>query len=35
VERYSKMITEDIFRFIEGKRPLNLLNPAAWRGNGE
>lgn len=33
VERHSQMITEDIFRFLEGKRPLNLLNPEAWRRN--
>ncbi len=34
VVRYSTMITSDILRFLEGKRPLNLLNPEAWRGNG-
>jgi D-3-phosphoglycerate dehydrogenase / 2-oxoglutarate reductase len=34
IVRYSAMITADILRFLDGKRPLNLLNPEAWRGNG-
>lgn len=33
VERYSRIMTEEIERFIQGKRPQNLLNPEAWRGN--
>jgi len=28
--RYSRMIAEDIERFIRGERPKNLLNPQAW-----
>jgi phosphoglycerate dehydrogenase-like enzyme len=28
--RYSSMITRDIFRFLEGQKPINLLNPEAW-----
>jgi D-3-phosphoglycerate dehydrogenase / 2-oxoglutarate reductase len=31
ITRYSGMITEDIFRFLEGQRPLNLLNSEVWR----
>ena len=31
VERYSRTMTEDIERFLEGKRPQNLINPQAWR----
>ncbi|MBN1189265.1 MAG: hypothetical protein JXA46_05880 [Dehalococcoidales bacterium] len=34
IVRYSGMITADIMRFLEGTRPVNLLNPEAWRGNG-
>jgi len=31
VERHSKMMTDDIRRFIAGERPVNLVNPAAWK----
>ena len=30
IERYSRIITEEIERFIEGKRPQNLVNPQVW-----
>ncbi len=33
LERYSRILTEEIERFLEGKRPQNLINPQAWRGN--
>ncbi len=33
VKRYSRMMVEDIERFIDGKRPKNLVNPEAWGGN--
>ncbi len=33
VERYSRIMCQEIERFIEGKRPQNLVNPEAWRGN--
>jgi D-3-phosphoglycerate dehydrogenase len=33
VKRYSQMMAEDIERFIDGKRPKNLVNPEAWREN--
>ena len=33
VERYSKSMTEEIERFIEGNRPKNLVNPKAWKEN--
>jgi D-3-phosphoglycerate dehydrogenase len=33
VERYSQMMADDIERFIGGKRPKNLVNPEAWKGN--
>jgi phosphoglycerate dehydrogenase-like enzyme len=33
VERYSQMMVEDIERFIDGKRPRNLVNPEAWKEN--
>jgi D-3-phosphoglycerate dehydrogenase len=32
VERQSKMIVEDLFRFLDGEKPLHLLNPEAYRG---
>jgi D-3-phosphoglycerate dehydrogenase len=34
ITRYSQMITGDILRFLDGRKPLNLINPEAWRGNG-
>lgn len=30
IGRYSKMMTDDILRFLDGERPLNLANPAVW-----
>ncbi len=30
VERHSRMIADDIERFLRGERPKNLLNPQAW-----
>jgi D-3-phosphoglycerate dehydrogenase len=33
VKRYSQMMTEDIERFISGKRPKNLVNPEVWKEN--
>ena len=35
VERYSRMMVEDIERFINGKRPKNLVNPEVWKENGD
>jgi len=31
VTRYSRMMVEDIIRFLDGKRPKNLVNPEAWQ----
>ena len=30
IDRYSKMIADDVLRFMGGKRPVNLINPAVW-----
>jgi D-3-phosphoglycerate dehydrogenase len=30
IDRHSKMITDDIIRFLDGRRPVNLVNPGAW-----
>ena len=30
IERHSRMITDDVERFLNGERPLNLLNPELW-----
>ena len=30
IERYSKMMTDDILRFLDGERPLNLVNLDVW-----
>lgn len=30
VERHSRMIVDDILRFVNGQRPVNLVNPDAW-----
>ena len=30
IERYSRMMIDDILRFIDGERPLNLVNPDVW-----
>ncbi len=34
VTRYSMTMVEDIERFLDGKRPRNLVNPEAWKGDG-
>jgi D-3-phosphoglycerate dehydrogenase len=33
IARYSRMIADDILRFLDGQRPLNLLNPEVWRSH--
>lgn len=33
VKRYSRMIVDDVERFLDGRRPLNLVNPQAWKKN--
>ena len=30
IERYSMMMASDIVRFLDGVRPVNLVNPAVW-----
>ena len=30
IERHSEMMASDIVRFLDGKRPVNLANPAVW-----
>ena len=30
VERHSRMMADDILRFLDGDRPVNLVNPAVW-----
>ena len=34
IERHSKMMADDIRRFVSGERPANLVNPEAWRTRG-
>ena len=34
VERHSEMMAGDILRFVEGRRPVNLVNPEAWDARG-
>jgi phosphoglycerate dehydrogenase-like enzyme len=31
IDRHSSMVVEDIQRFVAGKRPKRLANPAVWR----
>ncbi|MCR4392996.1 MAG: hypothetical protein NUV31_01340 [Dehalococcoidales bacterium] len=31
IARYSQMITRDILRFLDGLKPVNLINPEVWR----
>ncbi|MBI4233690.1 MAG: 3-phosphoglycerate dehydrogenase [Chloroflexi bacterium] len=31
VERYSRMVAEDLLRFLDGKRPRHIANPEVWR----
>jgi len=33
VKRYSEIMAQEIERFVEGKRPQNLVNSQAWREN--
>ena len=30
IQRHSRMMTDDILRFVKGCRPKNLVDPAAW-----
>jgi D-3-phosphoglycerate dehydrogenase len=30
IERHSEMMTDDILRFLDSHRPLNLVNPEVW-----
>jgi phosphoglycerate dehydrogenase-like enzyme len=30
VDRHSRMMTEDILRFLEGVRPIRMVNPEVW-----
>ena len=30
VERHSRMMADDVLRFVKGQRPVNLVNPDAW-----
>ena len=34
IERHSEMMTDDILRFLDGHRPLNLVNPEVWNRVG-
>ena len=34
VRRHSRMVADDMLRFIRGERPLNLVNPDAWGKHG-
>ena len=34
IARHSQMMTEALESFQEGKRPSNLVNPEAWKGDG-
>ena len=31
IQRHSRMIADDIFRFVRGERPVNLVNPEVWK----
>ena len=33
IERHSRMVADDILRFLDGQRPENLVNPEAWTEN--
>jgi D-3-phosphoglycerate dehydrogenase len=33
IERHSRMMTDDILRFVDGNRPLNLVNPEVWKSS--
>ncbi len=34
IARHSKMMADDILRFTRGERPVNLVNPEAWKRHG-
>ena len=34
IERHSKLMAEEIQRFLQGQRPKNLVNPEAWSPGG-
>lgn len=34
VERHSRMMADDILRYLGGQRPQNLVNPEAWKSKG-
>ena len=34
IERHSRMVTDDILRFIGGQRPVNIVNPQVWSERG-
>ena len=34
IERHSRMMADDILRFLNGERPANLVNPEAWDRRG-
>ena len=34
IERHSEMMTDDILRFARGVRPVNIVNPEAWKRHG-
>lgn len=34
IERHSRMMVDDIRRFVSGQRPVNLVDPAAWERRG-
>jgi len=33
IARHSRMITEDIQRYLNGEKPVNLVNPEVWQEN--
>ena len=35
VERHSRMMADDILRFMDGQRPVNLVNSEAWTEHGD
>jgi phosphoglycerate dehydrogenase-like enzyme len=34
IQRHSRMMVSDIFRWLDGERPLNLVNPEVWHERG-
>ncbi len=34
IERHSEAMADDVLRFVDGKRPRNLVNPEAWERRG-